>query len=175
MKLNMSIAMVHNPLHSSFLEQMPFFGGIRPSIIELILSHSSPLAKAAEEYFFIENEIANSMFLLTDGEVEIIKAYNHKNYQLSHLIAGDCFGEMAIIEHNIRSASVKALTNCTAIEISNDCLGEVYLADIKQFALLQMNMSREVSRRLREANELLFRAQIENEMYSKKLAATKLA
>jgi hypothetical protein len=40
-------------------------------------------------------------------------------------------------------------------------LYDVYAHDLKQFALMQMNMGQEVCRRLREANNLLFGARME--------------
>jgi CRP/FNR family transcriptional regulator, cyclic AMP receptor protein len=39
-------------------------------------------------------------------------------------------------------------------------LYQVYEHDLRQFALIQMNMGREVSRRLREADNQLFRARM---------------
>ena len=59
-----------------------------------------------------------------------------------------------------RSASVLAVEDCTAIELSSANLYKVYERDIEQFALIQMNLGREVSRRLREADDRLFRARI---------------
>ena len=67
---------------------------------------------------------------------------------------------MAIIDHCHRSASVRATEDCSAIRISAADLYRVYGQDLKQFALIQMNMGREVSRRLREANNRLFSAQM---------------
>ena len=40
---------------------------------------------------------------------------------------------------------------------------ELYQHDLEQFTLLQMNLGREVSRRLREADERLFRMQMDAE------------
>ena len=51
-----------------------------------------------------------------------------------------------------------AREDCTAIRLSAANLYKVYEQDLKQFALIQMNMGREVTRRLREADNLLFRA-----------------
>ncbi len=59
-----------------------------------------------------------------------------------------------------RSASVRALEDCTAIRISAANLYKVYAQDLKQFALIQMNMGREVCRRLREADRRLFSAKM---------------
>jgi CRP/FNR family cyclic AMP-dependent transcriptional regulator len=43
-----------------------------------------------------------------------------------------------------------------SIRISSADLYRIYGQDLKQFALIQMNMGREVCRRLRDANSRLF-------------------
>ena len=63
---------------------------------------------------------------------------------------------MAVMDHCPRSASVRAVEDCVAIHISAANLYQVYAQDLKQFALMQMNMGREVCRRLREADNMLF-------------------
>ncbi len=67
---------------------------------------------------------------------------------------------MAVMDHCARSASVRAVEDCAAICISAANLYQVYARDLKQFALIQMNMGREVSRRLREADNRLFGAKM---------------
>ena len=62
-----------------------------------------------------------------------------------------------------RSASVRAAEDCTALRVSAANLYQVYARDLKQFALIQMNMSREVCRRLRDSDERLFRAKMGTE------------
>jgi CRP-like cAMP-binding protein len=71
--------------------------------------------------------------------------------------AGDCFGEMALVDLFPRSASALAVETCAALQITPSILQEIYQHDLEQFTLLQMNMGREISRRLREVDELLFR------------------
>jgi hypothetical protein len=51
---------------------------------------------------------------------------------------------------------VRASQDCSAIRISSADLYRIYGHDLKQFALIQMNMGREVCRRLRDANSRLF-------------------
>jgi CRP-like cAMP-binding protein len=67
---------------------------------------------------------------------------------------------MAIIDHCPRSASVRAVEDCIAIRITAAILYEVYGQDLKQFTLIQMNMGREVCRRLRDADNRLFGAKM---------------
>ena len=63
---------------------------------------------------------------------------------------------MAVMDHCPRSASVRAVEDCVAINISAANLYQVYAQDLKQFALMQMNMGREVCRRLRKPDNMLF-------------------
>ena len=60
-----------------------------------------------------------------------------------------------------RSASVRAIEDCTALRISAANLHQVYARDLKQFTLIQMNMGREVCRRLRNSDNWLFSVRME--------------
>jgi CRP-like cAMP-binding protein len=100
------------------------------------------------------------MFVLESGEVAVLKRWEGRQYLLGNLRQGDCFGEMALLDLFPRSASVLALAPCTAIELSTASFFSLYETDIEQFALVQMNIARELSRRLRAADERRFRAQV---------------
>ena len=65
-------------------------------------------------------------------------------------------GKMALMDLHPRSASVHAVDACRAIEIRPGDLYELYERDCAQFALIQMNMGREICRRLRAADDLMF-------------------
>jgi CRP-like cAMP-binding protein len=101
------------------------------------------------------------MFVLEMGKAAALKSWRGQDYLLQTLKEGDCFGEMAVMDHCPRSASVRAVEDCIAIRISAANLYDVYAQDLKQFALIQMNMGREVCRRLREANNRLFGASMD--------------
>jgi CRP-like cAMP-binding protein len=100
------------------------------------------------------------MFVLETGKVTVLKSWRGQDYLLQTLKEGDCFGEMAVMDYCPRSASVRAVEDCIAIRISAANLYEVYAQDLKQFSLIQMNMGREVCRRLREADNRLFGARM---------------
>jgi CRP-like cAMP-binding protein len=59
-----------------------------------------------------------------------------------------------------RSASLRAVADCSAIELTPADLHRLYERDLEQFTLVQMNIGREVCRRLRSTDELLFRARM---------------
>lgn len=138
------------------LQNLPIFGGINFSTIELILRQSSLVHKKQGELFFREGEPGCSMYVMQKGSAAVIKTSRQTEYLIQRLNEGDCFGEMSIIDHFPRSAAVKADVDACAIEISTSILLEIYKQDLEQFTMIQMNMGREVSRRLRDASDRLF-------------------
>ncbi len=138
------------------LQRMPVFGGVRADILQFLLGVCPVVSVPAKEYFFREHDQADSMFVLEAGKVAVLKSWCGEEYLLGTLKEGDCFGEMAVMDLCPRSASVRAVEDCTAIRLSAANLHRIYEQDLKQFTLIQMNMGREVTRRLREADNRLF-------------------
>ena len=142
------------------LQRMPIFGGIRADVLKYLLGLCSVVSVPTNEFFFHEHDQADSMFVLEAGKVAVLKSWRGQEHLLSILKEGDCFGEMAIMDLGPRSASVRAVEDCTAIQLSSTDLYQFCPLDLKQFSLIQMNMGREVCRRLREANNRLFRTRM---------------
>jgi CRP/FNR family cyclic AMP-dependent transcriptional regulator len=142
------------------LQQMPIFGAIREDALAYLLEPAPSVHVAAGAYFFREGEPAQSMYVLESGRVSILKQWEGRELLLRELGAGDCIGEMALLDLFPRSASVRAVLDCTAIELTPAHLMRLYEKDLEQFALVQMNIAREMSRRLRVTDELLFRARM---------------
>jgi CRP-like cAMP-binding protein len=142
------------------LQAMPIFGGLRPDVLAALLETATAVTVPKDSFFFHEGEAAGSMFVLESGEVAVLKHWGGQEHLLGRLRQGDCFGEMALLDLFPRSASVRALEPCTAIELSTASLYKLYETDLAQFALVQMNIARELSRRLRVADEQRFRARV---------------
>lgn len=138
------------------LQAMPLFGGVSEHALRLLLGSSRKLVVPSGGFFFRENEPGTSMFVLREGRVGIVKSWGSRNYLLRYLEAGDCFGEMALLDLYPRSASILAVAKCIAIEIPTGSLHQLYQQDLEQFALIFMNIGREISRRLRDADRRLF-------------------
>ncbi|MDX8411606.1 MAG: cyclic nucleotide-binding domain-containing protein [Mariprofundaceae bacterium] len=144
----------------ALLQNMPIFGGLSQNTLSFLLDHASITSVKKGGYFFREDDKANAMYVLRRGKCVIIKTWEGQNFVLHELHRGDCFGEMALMDMCPRSASVRALDDCEAIEISVTSLHEVYKNNLEQFVILFMNMGREVSRRLRQADNQLFQEKI---------------
>ena len=148
------------PVRLELLQRMPIFGAIRDDALLFLLAQAREVSVAAGAYFFRENDQASSMFVLESGRVVVFKSWQGRDVVLNNMEAGDCFGEMALMDLCPRSASVRAETDCVAIELGSGDLLRLFERDAEQFALVQMNMGREVCRRLRATDEMLFRARM---------------
>jgi CRP/FNR family transcriptional regulator, cyclic AMP receptor protein len=150
------------PTRIEMLQHMPVFGAISEDALRFLLERSRSLQVRAGAYFFHERDQASSMFVLNAGRASVLKSWQGRELLLHTLSAGDCFGEMALMDLQPRSASVRAEEDCEAMEFGCAELLQLFERDAEQFALIQMNIGREVCRRLRATDELLFRARMGN-------------
>jgi CRP-like cAMP-binding protein len=94
----------------------------------------------AGTYVFHEGDKGTSLFVLVAGALEIRSKAGGEERVLARMSPGDCFGEMAIIDAEPRSADAMAASDCTAIEVnesvinSNDDLLSLKL--VRQIAIL---------------------------------------
>jgi len=138
------------------LMQVPVFGAIRKDIIAQLVE-KAPLIKVQHgDYLFREGDKGTSMYIIESGRMSVIKNWDGDKYLLKQLSQGDCIGEMALFDFFPRSASLISTENTELIEITAEDLLNIYHQDLEQFTLLQMNLGREVTRRLRNADERLF-------------------
>jgi CRP-like cAMP-binding protein len=138
------------------LQNIAIFGALSNDILDFLLQRTNEITYAPGEHIVREGEAAESMFIVGAGKVAILKAWEGKQYLLGRLVTGDCFGEMALMDMHRRSASVLTIEDTLIFKLDSHSLLELYQQDLEQFAIFQMNLGREVSRRLRESDERMF-------------------
>ena len=149
-----------NARHIEMLQQMPIFGGVSDETLEYLLQPARVITVPGGSFFFREGDAAEAMYVLERGSVSVTKNWQGRELALRELGEGDCVGEMALLDLFPRSASVLARQDCRAIELTPANLYRLYEHDVAQFATIQMNIAREMSRRLRATDDLLFRAKM---------------
>ncbi len=95
---------------------------------------------------FHEGDAGKEMFIIQEGQVEILKSVGGKDRQVAVLEEGDFFGETALLEEIPRTASARALTNCVLLRID----GSTFDHMARQNPEIPIRMLRKLSRRLRE-------------------------
>lgn len=142
------------------LQRTAMFGALDDAAVALLLGRARSRRVAAGDAFFEQGEPGRSTFLLEQGRAAVVKHWEGSEHLLRHLVAGDCFGEVALLDFGPRSATVRAETDCEAIELGAADLRALAREAPEQFALVYMNLGRELGRRLRDADERLFRSRV---------------
>lgn len=98
-----------------------------------------------------EGDIENVFYILLEGKVEVTKEINSSDARLlKHLQAGDFFGEMGLIHDAPRAATVMSVEPVKVLEIDKASFTDT----VQKMSIVSAAMVREVSRRLRENDEL---------------------
>lgn len=137
-----------------FLEAIPIFAGLAPIAL-------SEIANAVEEAVFHtgdiivrEGEPGNRMFIICSGAVEVVKFLAQpRETVLAALGPKDFLGEMSIIECVVRSASVRALEDTALLALKGIDLYHLFQHHPDQYAIVILNIARDLSRRLRAIDE----------------------
>ncbi len=146
-----------------FLQRIAIFGALSNKALDFLLERAHEMTCSPGEYIFRECDEADAMYVLKSGRAVVLKQWDGRQYVLDYLESGSCFGEMAVMDMHRRSASVLAVEETEILSLGLTALLELHRYDVDQFVLLQMNLGREVSRRLREANERLFLWRVSSE------------
>ncbi|HEY8849114.1 MAG TPA: cyclic nucleotide-binding domain-containing protein [Thermoanaerobaculia bacterium] len=107
----------------------------------------------AGEVIFRQGELGTDMFIIQEGEVQIIKHIADESHVLSKLEKGDFFGEMAILESVPRTADAVAITDVKVLVINGARFDDM----LRKNPEIAVRIIRKYSQRLREANTLLER------------------
>lgn len=69
------------------------------------------------EYIIRQGEVADCMYVIQEGEVEVIAVQDGREVRLAVRGPGEFIGEMAIFERQTRSADVRALGNARVLTV----------------------------------------------------------
>ncbi len=148
----------------TFLLATPFFGGLSDGSLDLLMSMLVERRFEAGATVVAEGEAGRSMFIVKSGRLAVSKrASSGRVVPISVLQPGDFFGEMTLIEMQNRSATVVAEAPTVLYELTAQNLYACYKADIHAYVIVLQNINRELSRRLRRADERFARRAADND------------
>jgi CRP-like cAMP-binding protein len=88
-----------------------------------------------------------SMYVVQGGRVEVLQhSKKGREQHLAYLEAGDFFGEMAVFEKEVRSATVRAAGEARVLKVDKKTL----LTRLREDPLLAVNLLKTMSHRIRE-------------------------
>ena len=105
------------------------------------------------EIIIRQGEAGDSMFVIQAGSVEVIEESEGGEVLLAVLEQGDFFGEMAIFEREVRSATVRARGDTRVLTVDRKTL----MRRIQRDPSLALNILETMSRRIRLLDQELAR------------------
>ena len=138
------------------LREIGLFGALSDEVLEHLAKNLQQRRVQPGTTVFQEGDAAHDMFVVLDGEVEVLKKSRRGRVQRVAILGpSDAFGEMSIIDVQPRSATVRALAPTRLLRIAAEDLDALYRHDVKSYAIVVLNVARDLSRRLRVTDGIL--------------------
>lgn len=132
-------------------QKVPIFSGMNQACLMATLAVAEHFPVKASETVFREGDLGNSFCVLIAGEVIIEKLRDGKSVELARLGAGECFGEMALVGNDVRSATVRALGDVVAMRFYRELID----SNPESASIIYRNISRILAARLGESSIML--------------------
>jgi len=98
-----------------------------------------------------QGEAADCMYVVEQGEVEVVQGSGENEFRLAVLGEGEFFGEMGVFDRDVRSATVRALGKVQVMTIDK----ATFLRRISEDPSLAFRIIKKMSSRIRDLNNEL--------------------
>lgn len=95
-----------------------------------------------------QGEAGNCMFVIQKGAAEVVRESHDGEVRVAVLKKGDIFGEMAIFQHDVRSATVRAAGEARVLTVDK----RTFLRRVQEDPALALNILQILCERIRQQN-----------------------
>ena len=113
---------------AELLRKVPFFQKLGPHDFARVTEILHCLTLPEKEIVIREGEKGESLYLVSRGVIRVSHTVDGLEKDLATLIAGDFFGEMALLYNEPRTATCRSVTPCVLYELHYDDFKEVQKA-----------------------------------------------
>jgi CRP/FNR family transcriptional regulator, cyclic AMP receptor protein len=136
------------------LGRVPVFETLAPPDLERVAQVAVPRRFAAHQVIFREGDASDTCYVVESGHARATREHpDGRAISLAHFGPGDIFGELAMFDDELRSATVEAIEDVAAIAI----LGADMRRLLREHADISYKLVVALGRRLRQTNERLAR------------------
>lgn len=133
------------------LQNYALFGGLTADQLDVVIPHLREARFAAGAWIMRQGDAGDRLYFIRAGQVRVMRE-GDRPVVLAVMHAGDAFGEMELIDTQPRSASIQAVTDLETYYLTNRELHRLHRERLDVFAMIILNLARELSRRLRDLN-----------------------
>ena len=102
------------------LKKVPLFSELPEADLERLGQEIEEIQISAGEDLFLEGSPGDKLYVITEGQLEVVKASTGREVLLSVLGPVEVVGEIALLEDKPRMASVRARTDSKLLAISKE-------------------------------------------------------
>jgi CRP/FNR family transcriptional regulator, cyclic AMP receptor protein len=137
-------------LKNELLKGVDLFSALDDAQLDVISQMTIEKTFRKGDIILLEDDESNhSLFIIAKGEVKVVlTAEDGREAILATLKEGEFFGEMALLDGEPRSATVRAVEDARVLTIRR----EDFLASVRKQPDLALTLLGEMSRRLRKSN-----------------------
>ncbi|VAX09109.1 cAMP-binding proteins - catabolite gene activator and regulatory subunit of cAMP-dependent protein kinases [hydrothermal vent metagenome] len=126
---------------------IPLFSGLTESELNTLFQHSSIRKYEKNTIVINDGDDDSTLYVIISGRVKVfLKDENGKEVILNHMVAGEYFGELALLEQVKRSASVITVQPCQFIIITSTD----FIRCVSTHHEIALRVMRNMSARLRD-------------------------
>jgi CRP-like cAMP-binding protein len=142
-------------LTSEILNGNQLFNGLTGQQLAQLAALMSRKRFLDGDYVFHEGDPADELFVILGGEVEVLKkeSETQSSHRLTTLQRGASIGEVALLDGNARSASVRALGNCELLSLRIADLETHHSSEESLAACLKVNLGAQLAKNMRNLSE----------------------
>jgi CRP/FNR family transcriptional regulator, cyclic AMP receptor protein len=137
------------------LSRIAIFGGATEFQLEEIFRRLETGVIPKGEHIFDRGGEPSHIYIVKSGEVELSIPGTEVTIQKKRLGVGECFGQVALMSMQPHAVTAIAGETSEIIVLSRGALHQLRHEDITLFALLMMNIARELARRLIFTDKML--------------------
>lgn len=138
---------------AALLASNPFFAGLPPRMIGRLLPKMFEKEYAPADVVFQAGDPGHGLFVILDGEVEIVRSVAGSDDEHRIALLGDntAFGELALIDEHPRSATARAVKPTRMLILYRSDFERMIAGDPKVALALSRNLLRVLARYARSA------------------------
>ena len=108
----------------ALLRDNDIFGKVGPALMAHLIAHLEPVSVPAGDEFMRQGETGDGLYLVVSGRYEVFLP-GTPQLTLHHGGAGDVVGELGLLTHEPRSASVRALADLELMKMSRAVFDDI--------------------------------------------------
>lgn len=132
------------------LKKIEIFEDLAINELAAVASITDEITYPEGQTVFKEGDIGDTLFMIIEGEVSVIKDHGHeKEIELDRILSGDYFGEMALFDDEVRSATIRTEKESRCLTLHKYELQEI----VREYPAIALHACKVLSWRIRRLHK----------------------